>query len=299
MTHGHFNDLNVAQNESLSILIEESGEAQQILGKIMRHGLDSLNPDQQHPDFGKSNDALLTKEIGDVMFAIKLLYYLGIISEQGVNARVIEKARKIDKYLHHKGTRDAARLIAQGQSLVEMEKAKANLRDSAGERSLGKTIVLEWLSRFPGDSYRTEKALDSLESLINTAIVDTTKTSQVEPKPTDELISKLDRMATHIEGLDSGSGDAKVMREAIAALTNVSIDARRWRALINSDRLRLIGSSGFQRDSNHDPSNNNRHFGMEFWSKFGWAEPSPDHDLSKQILEEFVDASISRSDPDE
>ena len=44
MTDINFNKLTAAQTERLAILSEELGEAQQAIGKIMRHGYDSCNP---------------------------------------------------------------------------------------------------------------------------------------------------------------------------------------------------------------------------------------------------------------
>lgn len=40
----HFNGLTPAEAERLALLSEELGEAQQAIGKILRHGYDSSNP---------------------------------------------------------------------------------------------------------------------------------------------------------------------------------------------------------------------------------------------------------------
>jgi hypothetical protein len=41
----HFNRLTPAEAERLALLLEELGEAQQIIGKILRHGYESYHPD--------------------------------------------------------------------------------------------------------------------------------------------------------------------------------------------------------------------------------------------------------------
>lgn len=42
-------------------------------------------------------------------------------------------------------------------------------------------------------------------------------------------------------------------------------DAERWRALLNSARIRMIGSAGL----NQPEPNNYAHFGMEIWTRYG------------------------------
>lgn len=57
-----------AQLERLAILAEECGEVVKVVGKILRHGLGSINPLT-----GESNRHLLEKELGDVLAAMELL----------------------------------------------------------------------------------------------------------------------------------------------------------------------------------------------------------------------------------
>ena len=42
--------------------------------------------------------------------------------------------------------------------------------------------------------------------------------SEHRAEPSADVVARLGKLATHIEGLDSGSGDAKLIREAIAAM---------------------------------------------------------------------------------
>jgi len=97
------NGLTRAQEERLAILLEELGEAQQAIGKILRHGYDSCNPLLEPEDGNPKtcNREDLEKELGDVRFAIELLQIEKDISRTDTNARMWEKAEKIKPYLHH------------------------------------------------------------------------------------------------------------------------------------------------------------------------------------------------------
>jgi hypothetical protein len=53
-------------------------------------------------------------------------------------------------------------------------------------------------------------------------------------------------------------------------------DADRWRALLNSPRIRMLGSAGLNRPE----PNNYAHFGMEIWSRYG-------RDYKPELLEEM------------
>jgi hypothetical protein len=96
-----FNKLSPAQHERLAILSEELGEAQQAIGKILRHGYESYDPTLTVPEgyCPPSNRDNLQKELGDVVFAINLLG--NDIHQASIGARVLEKAEKIKPYLHH------------------------------------------------------------------------------------------------------------------------------------------------------------------------------------------------------
>jgi len=64
------NNLTEAETERLAWLLEELGEAQQAIGKILRHGYESYDPtDTDHP----GNRADLAKEIADVEQAVSLM----------------------------------------------------------------------------------------------------------------------------------------------------------------------------------------------------------------------------------
>jgi NTP pyrophosphatase (non-canonical NTP hydrolase) len=92
------NELTDAQLERLAILAEELGEAQQCIGKIIRHGYESYNP---VVDTGMTNRRELEKECGDVLEAIDMLCRNGDVNRHGTEDRQREKHIKIQRYLHH------------------------------------------------------------------------------------------------------------------------------------------------------------------------------------------------------
>lgn len=94
----HFNQLTPFQLERLAILSEELGEAQQIIGKILRHGLMSHNPNDSS---AISNRGLLAQELGDVLYAIDCLMFSKDIEGEVVQQHRRLKAEKVKPYLHH------------------------------------------------------------------------------------------------------------------------------------------------------------------------------------------------------
>lgn len=88
---------NEAQAERLAILAEELSEAGQVIGKSLRHGLDS--------DFtGETNQALLEKELGDILAAICLLRYNKDLNLENIETAMKSKMKKFKNgqaFLHH------------------------------------------------------------------------------------------------------------------------------------------------------------------------------------------------------
>lgn len=92
------NKLTDAQIERLAILVEECGEVQQIIGKIIRHGYESYNPfDPQKT----TNKRLLQKEVGDLLLAVELLTRSNDLDVTQIAWSNIDKREKIKPYLHH------------------------------------------------------------------------------------------------------------------------------------------------------------------------------------------------------
>lgn len=92
------NKLSPAELERLAILSEELGEAQQIIGKIIRHGFESSNPFDPNLVINRN---LLEKEIGDIQFAINLMIKANDLSAGKIDHYKSLKKEKIKKYLHH------------------------------------------------------------------------------------------------------------------------------------------------------------------------------------------------------
>ena len=92
------NELTEAQTERLAILLEELGEAQQAIGKILRHGYHSWDPTVVS---NCTNIDDLVKELGDVIYAIEFLCSSGDLDYKAIQRRSSEKCEKIKPYLHH------------------------------------------------------------------------------------------------------------------------------------------------------------------------------------------------------
>ena len=94
----NINELTPSQTELLALMLEEMGEAQQIIGKVLRHGYRSYNPND--PD-KEPNQVLLAKELGHVFAAIQML-----VSKQDISGFVLELSREekhksVKKWMHH------------------------------------------------------------------------------------------------------------------------------------------------------------------------------------------------------
>jgi NTP pyrophosphatase (non-canonical NTP hydrolase) len=92
------NELSDAQLERLAVLSEELGEAQQVIGKILRHGYDSKNPLEEN---GPTNRAALEREIGDVFMALGMLIQADDLSYSFIVNRQDQKRKSIKQWLHH------------------------------------------------------------------------------------------------------------------------------------------------------------------------------------------------------
>lgn len=95
---GNFNKLTSAETERLALLLEELGEAQQAIGKILRHGYESKNPDDI---FALTNRQALEREIGDVIASVQLMEQAGDLSSIAISERIGVKLEKVKAYFHH------------------------------------------------------------------------------------------------------------------------------------------------------------------------------------------------------
>jgi NTP pyrophosphatase (non-canonical NTP hydrolase) len=94
-----FNGLCPDEAERLFLLLEELGEAQQAIGKVLRHGYLSCHPDRPGPD----NRRALERELGDIQCAIDLLCERGDIDAGTIEDSRAFKHQKVKRYLHHQG----------------------------------------------------------------------------------------------------------------------------------------------------------------------------------------------------
>lgn len=100
MNNENFNQLSNKQLEQLYILSEELGEAQQAIGKILRHGYESFSPFDKSKTTNRSN---LERELADIMFAMKLLVQSDEIDYKNLKIKAMEKEEKVITYLHYQG----------------------------------------------------------------------------------------------------------------------------------------------------------------------------------------------------
>jgi NTP pyrophosphatase (non-canonical NTP hydrolase) len=93
----HFNQLTEAEQERLSILIEECGEVVQAGCKILRHGYESTNKGQM----AETNRQQLAREIGDLLHAMNRMAIAADFDYQGACDRAESRAEHVHPYLHH------------------------------------------------------------------------------------------------------------------------------------------------------------------------------------------------------
>lgn len=96
----YFNELSPSELERLSLLLEELGEAQQAIGKILRHGYESTNPDLPL-NKRMSNRFDLARELGHVQRAVRIMINSGDILEHWIDTHSCLKKTRLSLYLHH------------------------------------------------------------------------------------------------------------------------------------------------------------------------------------------------------
>lgn len=94
----HFNNLTPKQLELLGGTSEECGEVVQVIGKIIRHGLDSRKP--TNPDSLPNRDNL-TAELADIAAMTDLLIENGVIDATEWDALKAKKRARFLQYAHH------------------------------------------------------------------------------------------------------------------------------------------------------------------------------------------------------
>ncbi|EOI6410861.1 hypothetical protein ACMU73_004703, partial [Yersinia enterocolitica] len=77
---------------------------------------------------------------------------------------------------------------------------------------------------------------------------------------------------------------------AEAELSAAQLDATRWRALLSSPAIRILGHAGLQDDKPID--GHYCHFGMEVWSHY---EPYYDNKKAGELITRYADNMIAAS----
>lgn len=96
-----FNGLSPAEVERLALLAEEMGEAVQVVGKVLRHGYESHNPNDPART---TNRQLLMHELGDVRHSVERMCDADDVSKQIIGVRAHMKGKRVRQYLHHQPT---------------------------------------------------------------------------------------------------------------------------------------------------------------------------------------------------
>lgn len=93
-----YNQLTPAQAERLALLLEELGEVQQQIGKILRHGYGSYDPTCK---LGNTNRTNLEWELGHVVAATQMLVEAEDVFTDRINHSAHLKRERIHPWLHH------------------------------------------------------------------------------------------------------------------------------------------------------------------------------------------------------
>ncbi|HCT2271383.1 TPA: hypothetical protein ACGARS_005014 [Klebsiella pneumoniae] len=73
---------------------------------------------------------------------------------------------------------------------------------------------------------------------------------------------------------------------------DVQRDAKRWRALLGSARIRIIGSAGFDATAHPGENPDYRHFGMEIWTHYpNWLHEKNEYGID--TLTQYADAMLA------
>lgn len=102
VSYGKLPNLTAGEVERLAYLIEEASEVIKAAAKILRHGRESVNPDD--PDAG-DNVYQLEMELADFQMAINMMSYSKDVSSDVIDQAVAKKMeRRKDRparYFHH------------------------------------------------------------------------------------------------------------------------------------------------------------------------------------------------------
>jgi len=81
------------ERKNLILLMEECAEVTQICAKILRFGIDDMNPNNQ-----KINRQLLEEELGDVQAIIGILIENQYVRPMQISIHELKKLKKLEKW---------------------------------------------------------------------------------------------------------------------------------------------------------------------------------------------------------
>lgn len=116
-----------------ALLAEEFGEASQIIGKALRFGWESYNPDDVTQE---TNLSLLTKEVGDVQAAIRFACERKLLSEDAVELRAGKKLKLLREV--------APDVMIAGQHLTSTKLQDSGM--SAGQERVAGVVTLIFIA---------------------------------------------------------------------------------------------------------------------------------------------------------
>ena len=142
--------------------------------------------------------------------------------------------------------------------------------------------------------YRSEKdaAADWNDRPSERALIAQLEAAQqelIKPLPIGELVHRLEGQTYEKWFSESDVKDLRERAEtAEAALSAIQLDATRWRALLSSPAIRILGHAGLQDDKPID--GHYCHFGMEIWSHY---EPYYDNKKAGELITRYADNMIA------
>ncbi|HDZ9654543.1 TPA: hypothetical protein ACI1IO_004136 [Yersinia enterocolitica] len=133
---------------------------------------------------------------------------------------------------------------------------------------------------------KTEGVNEVLRSKLEAA-----ERALIKPLPIGELVHRLEGQTYEKWFSESDVKDLRERAEtAEAALSAAQLDATRWRALLSSPAIRILGHAGLQDDKPID--GHYCHFGMEIWSHH---EPYYDNKKAGELITRYADNMIASS----
>lgn len=126
----HYNKLDPEIAELLAVLAEECGEVVQRVGKVLRHGVQSVSPYS-----GLANKASLEDELTDVLAVADLLSRLGVIDWQRINDSLAGKFERLSRpgMLHYSTLLSPSPCVLCG-SVEDLQKGPPGLGRCLDER---------------------------------------------------------------------------------------------------------------------------------------------------------------------